>query len=297
LFYPNSNYFNSKTNFYSLVQKEFAELNGVLLILEGTRVGLCLLFLVYASWCDYKTREVENSVWIIFAPPAFALTFAELFLYDFSMLPYYGLCFALTSTFAIILFYAGGFGGADAKALMCLALALPFHPSECLKPLGETSPIMDLFFPITVFSNSVILAALTALYLLFHNFLWCLKSGNPLFEGKQREESIGRRILVLLTGYKVHFKKLKEKWHIYPLEDVEGSGEGEIRRKLLILPKDEEREAIIKRLEKAVEAGKIPEKVWATPGLPMLIFITAGLVLALLYGDIVWTLVRFFIGG
>jgi hypothetical protein len=54
-----------------------------------------------------------------------------------------------------------------------------------------------------------------------------------------------------LTGYKVHFKKLKEKWHIYPLEDVEDSGEGEIRRKLLVLPKDEEREAIIKRLEKA----------------------------------------------
>jgi prepilin signal peptidase PulO-like enzyme (type II secretory pathway) len=90
---------------------------------------------------------------------------------------------------------------------------------------------------------------------------------------------------------------LKEKWHIYPLEDVEDSGEGEIRRKLLVLPKDEEREAIIKRLGKAVEAGKIPEKVWATPGLPMLIFMTAGLVLALVYGDIVWTLVRFFIGG
>jgi len=264
--------------------------------IEAAKICLTTFFLLYASWSDYKTREVSNNVWILYAPPAFALTFAELFLFDSSMFPYYGLCFALTSAFAIILFYAGGFGGADAKALMCLALALPFYPSELLKPLGEASPITNLFFPVTVFSNSVILAALTAIYLIFHNLLWRLKTGNPLFEGKQREESIGKKILVLVTGYKIHFKKLKEKWHIYPLEDVENAEEDEIKRKLLVLPKDEEREAIVKRLEKAVEAGKIRGKVWATPGLPMLIFMTAGLVLALVYGDVVWALVHFFMG-
>jgi preflagellin peptidase FlaK len=265
--------------------------------IEAAKIALTTSFLLYASWSDYKTREVSNNVWILYAPPAFALTFSELFLNsDFSLLPYYGLCFALTSAFAIILFYAGGFGGADAKALMCLALALPFYPSELLKPLmGETSPIMDMFFPITVFSNSVVLAALTAIYLLFHNIIWCWRTGRQLFEGEQREAPIGKKLLVLLTGYKVNFEKLKEKWHIYPLEDVEET-ENKTKRKLLILPKDEEREAIIKRLEKAVKAGKIQEKVWATPGLPMLIFITAGLIIALVYGDIVWALVRLFMG-
>jgi len=266
-------------------------------VLIAAKIALSLAVLFYASWSDYKTREVSDSVWILFAPPAFALTFAELLLKgDFSMLSYYGLCFALTSAFAIILFYAGGFGGADAKALMCLALALPFYPSELLKPLmGEASPIMNLFFPVTVFSNSVILAALTAIYLLLHNLFWRLKSDSPLFEGEQQKESVGKKILVLLTGYKVNFKKLKEKWHIYPLEDVEKVGEeGKVKRKLLTLPKDDEREAIIKRLEKAFEAGKIRGKLWATPGLPMLIFMTAGLVLALVYGDVVWALVHFF---
>ncbi|MEM3565555.1 MAG: A24 family peptidase C-terminal domain-containing protein [Candidatus Bathyarchaeia archaeon] len=267
------------------------------IIIGALKISITLLFLLYASWSDYKTREVSNNVWILYAPPAFALTFAELFLYDFSMFLFYGLCFALTSAFAIILFYAGGFGGADAKALMCLALALPFYPSELLKPLmGETSPIMNLFFPVTVFSNSVILAAITAIYLLFHNILWRLKTGSALFEGEQRKAPIGKKLLVLTTGYKVHIKKLKEKWHIYPLEDVENTKEGGIKRKLLVLPKDEEREAIVKRLENAVEAGKIPEKVWATPGLPMLIFMTFGLVLALVYGDVVWALVRLFMG-
>jgi len=267
------------------------------MLIEATKTCITLLSLFYASWSDYKTREVSNSVWILLAPPAFALTFAELFLFDSSALPFFGLCFGLTSAFAIILFYAGGFGGADAKALMCLALALPFYPSELLKPfMGEVSPIMNLFFPITVFSNSVILAALTAIYLLFHNILWRLKTGNQLFEGEQRKASIGKRLLVMATGYKVHIKKLKEKWHIYPLEDVENTEEGGIRRKLLVFPKDEGREAIVKRLEKAVETGEITEKVWATPGLPMLIFITAGLFLALVYGDVVWALVKLFMG-
>jgi preflagellin peptidase FlaK len=34
------------------------------------------------------------------------------------------------------------------------------------------------------------------------------------------------------------------------------------------------------------------DSVWATPGLPFLIFITAGLVLALFVGDIVWICIR-----
>ena len=50
---------------------------------------------------------------------------------------------------------------------------------------------------------------------------------------------------------------------------------------------------IVERLSNAVDAGKIDSYVWATPGLPMLIFITAGLIVALVFGDVVWLLVRF----
>ena len=97
---------------------------------------------------------------------------------------------------------------------------------------------------------------------------------------------------MLITGYKMPIAKLKEKWHIYPLEDIEENTEGQLKRKLIILPKDEGRDEIIKRLDTAINAGEIQEKVWATPGLPMLIFVTAGLVTALLLGDIVWTCIR-----
>ncbi|MEM2440595.1 MAG: A24 family peptidase C-terminal domain-containing protein [Candidatus Bathyarchaeia archaeon] len=266
-------------------------------LIEVVKFCLTLSVFLYASQCDYKTREVDNSVWIFFAPLAFALTFTELFLFEnSSALLFFSLCFGLTAGFAIILFYAGGFGGADAKALMCLALALPFYPQELISPFsGEISPFMQMFFPLTVFSNAIILATLTAVYILIRNLVWRWQTGKAFFEGEQKSESIGKKILVLLTGYKVSIWKVKEKWHLYPLEDVEKTQNG-IKRKLVVLPKDEGRNAVVERLEEAAKKGEIPEKVWATPGLPMLIFMTAGLLIALFYGDMVWSMIRFLLG-
>jgi hypothetical protein len=197
------------------------------IILEGARVSLCLSLLIYASWSDYKTREVSNNVWILFAPLAFALTFVDLYLYEPSgHLFSYGISFGLTAAFALLLFYTGGFGGADSKALMCLALALPFYPEQLLTPLpGPPSPISTSFFPITVFSNSVLFAAFTAVALLFYNLFWRLRTHQQLIEGDHGKESIGKKILVMITGYKVSTNNLKEKWHLYPMEDIEGSGE------------------------------------------------------------------------
>jgi preflagellin peptidase FlaK len=162
---------------------------------------------------------------------------------------------------------------------------------------NEISPIAkdffaQNFFPITVFSNSILLAAATAIYMLLHNIIWHKKTGKKLFEEDYGKESFWRKLLVLVTGYKVSVNKLREKWHLYPLEDLENFEEG-FKRKLVLIPKDEERNAIVERLAKAVETGKIQNMVWATPGLPMLIFITAGLIIALFFGDIVWIFVRF----
>jgi preflagellin peptidase FlaK len=258
---------------------------------------MSLFFLLYASWSDYKTREVSNSVWILYAPLALALTFSELLLYEnASTMLSYGISFSLTAVFSIILFYSGGFGGADAKALMCLALALPFYPEPLLKPLfGENSPISRIFFPFTVFSNSVLLAATTAVLILLYNIIWNKKTGRRFFEESLNKEPLGKKILTLITGYKVSFSKLKEKWHLYPLEDVEEK-EGEFRRKLVVIPRDEDRNAMVDRLAKAVDAGKIQNMIWATPGLPMLIFITAGLIIALFFGDIIWICVSSLLG-
>ena len=261
------------------------------IIFDIVRTSLALCALFFASWSDYKTREVSDKVWMLLAPLGFALTFFDIYIYDIAQLPFYGISFGLTALFAIIIFYSGGFGGADAKALMCLALVLPFYPTNLLAPLsGTISPISQILFPLTIFSNSVLLAALMAIVLLLYNVFWHMQTGKEPFGGKYENESLGRKILVLITGYRVSIRKLKEKWHVYPLEDITETADNQFERKLLVIPKDEGRNATVERLEKAVTSGTIQDSVWATPGLPFLIFFTIGLLTALFFGDIVWIL-------
>jgi len=267
-------------------------------IFIAAKVTLSLAILIYSSWSDYKTREVSNRVWVIYAPIALFLSLAELILYDPFKLPFFGLSFGVTVAIAIVLFYSGGFGGADSKALMCIALALPFSTEALFKPIfaSGVSPISKVIFPLTIFSNSVLFAAASGIYMLLRNIIWNVKHGRKIFEDTLAAESIGKKIIVLITGYKVSVAKLQEKWHVYPMEDVDDDGENPIKRKLVVLPRDEGRNEIVERLSKAVDTGKINDCVWATPGLPMLIFITVGLIVSLLLGDIVWLLISFILG-
>ena len=259
-------------------------------IFDGARTIICLSFLIYASWSDYKTREVSDKVWVILGPSALTLTAFQFFVFAPELLLTYVLSFAVTSALALTIFYAGGFGGADAKALMCISLALPVYPHYLLsQPPRFFSPL----FPLTIFTNSVLLGALSVFYALLRNLLWTARNRGGLFEGLEKE-SLGRKILALFSGYKVKTSKL-EKGHMYPLEDVYVNEEGDRKRKLLVFPKDEEREEIVARILENVKEEKVDGVVWATPGLPLLIFITAGLIIALAYGDIVWILLSLFL--
>lgn len=244
--------------------------------------------MVYASWSDWEKREVSNKVWIVLAPLAFTLTTIEYVFFAQWLLPYYVLSFIVTFVLGTVLFYVGAFGGADAKALMCLALALPYYPTQLLSGSAFFSPI----FPLTVFSNGVLLAALSVFYAVLRNYLWKLRTGAKLFEGFENE-SVWRKIVVLMTGYKVESATLEKNAYVYPLEDISFKETGEDERRLLTFPKDENREAIVARILSSGREGKLQNGVWVTPGLPLLIFITAGLIVALVFGDIIWMLLRF----
>ena len=273
-------------------------------ILGSARIAVSLVFLTYASWSDFRTREVSNNVWVAFAPIAFLLTFAQLLLYPpiggdvLQSMIFYGTSFAITSVFALVLFYVGAFGGADAKALMCIALAMP-EPSF-MKPLTDfafahlqvsfpLSGYVSFIFPITVFSNGVIIAASSVVYTLIRNIIWRRGADARFFEG-YTNVSFGRKVLTLLCGYKVRVADLRRSF-LYPLEDVRVAQSGETERVLLVFPKDESRDEIVDRLSQAEGEGNLKDAVWATPGLPMLIFITLGLIVALTVGDIVWIVI------
>ncbi len=250
--------------------------------------------LTYSSWSDYKTREVSNRVWAIYAPIALTLSLTQMTLYEPSQLPFYVLSFGVTAGLALLLFYAGGFGGADSKALMCIALSLPFAPL-LFSPLLAVSPTSQFIFPITIFGNAVLFAAASGIYMILRNIIWHKKRGDKIFSGNLASESIGKKFLVLITGYKMNISEVKAKWHIFPLEDVDDN-QVNPKRTLVIVPKEEGREKIVERLSNSVNTGKIDCYVWATPGLPMLIFVTLGLITALFFGDVVWLLVQTILG-
>jgi preflagellin peptidase FlaK len=258
---------------------------------DAARIFLCLAVFVYASWSDWKKREVSNKAWLIMAPVAFALTFVQFVFYSPNWLQLFGLSFGITAGLSIALFYAGAFGGADAKALMCLALALPVYPNLLSRIFQFNASNLQVIFPITVFSNGVLLAALTVVYSILRNCIWKLRARRSLFEGLENE-SVWRKAMAFLTGYKVNAAVL-EKGHVYPLEDISTKESGKMERRLLIMPKDEKVEGIVERVLSASREGRLPSEVWVTPGLPLLVFITVGLIVALVFGNIVWVLLRF----
>jgi preflagellin peptidase FlaK len=253
-----------------------------------------LTILTFSSWSDYKTREVSNRVWAIYAPIALALSLIQIGLYEPSQLPFYALSFGVTAGLALLLFYAGGFGGADSKALMCIALSLPFAPL-LFSPLLGISPTSQFIFPITIFGNAVLFAAASGVYMILRNIFWHKKRGDKMFPGSLVSESIGKKLIVLITGYKMNISNVKAKWHIFPLEDVEDK-EVNIKRTLVIVPREGGREKIVERLSNAADNGRIDSYVWATPGLPMLIFVALGLITALFFGDVVWLIVQTILG-
>ena len=278
----------------SSLKRKGGKLNYQLLLI-GSQVAVTLAILLYSSWSDYKTREVSNWVWAVYAPIAIALSVSDLLLFDQSKIILFGVSVGFTVGLAFLLFYTGAFGGADSKALMCIAFSLPFAPVALFTPViaNSLSPVAQVIYPMTIFSNGVLFAAASCLYMVLRNYVWHKRNGKEMFTGTLAHESIGKKILILITGYKMSIAKLKEKWHIFPMEDVEVEGESEPKRKLVVIPSEEGRDGIVDRLSNAVQAGKIDTYVWATPGLPMLIFITAGLIVALLCGDLLWILVRF----
>src|SRR5437667_3484392 len=123
--------------------------------------------LIVASLTDLKTREVSNKFWIIYAPIAAALFMGRIvFAPDTAAILL--ISSAATIVVAFLLFQFGAMGGADSKALMCIALALPVAPAF-LSPLWQ-APLSFYPFPIVALLNSFILS-LSKLFILLWKYI------------------------------------------------------------------------------------------------------------------------------
>ncbi|RLG97198.1 hypothetical protein DRO29_03450 [Candidatus Bathyarchaeota archaeon] len=245
---------------------------------EAMRVGLSLLFLAISSWYDLKEREVSNRVWMVFAPLGLALSLLHFHLTkDQNFLLPMVMSVLIVGGFSVALFYLGLFGGADAKALICLSLTLPVQPSFVRPLLKMVSP----FFAFSVLVNAVVFSSASILGIALYNLYRGFGAGENLFEGLESEPLLNK-ILAFFTGIKVDANKLGKSPHYIPLETVSTGEDGSRTRRLRIFFRLGEEPGE----ESLNEFKGFKGKVWVTPSLPFIVFITAGFVAALLLGDI-----------
>src|SRR5208283_4994591 len=111
-------------------------------------------FFSLGSYYDMKTREVSDRVWLAYAPIGIALTVAHLAI-DTSTLILVALSAGITVLIAFGLFYLGLFGGADAKAILCLGATMPLAPTSYHTIIGYAYPFFPLVATITSYLCSI----------------------------------------------------------------------------------------------------------------------------------------------
>jgi preflagellin peptidase FlaK len=254
--------------------------------LNIARVAICLLILGYSCVTDWRVRRASNKLWYLMGGLGLVLGLYEfsLFSFDTSFLIYWAIGFAFIFVLMYFLYYffqwigMAGIGGADAKALMAIALIFPYYP-QIFVP-GFILPLSDIshsfIFSFSVFGNALVLNFVVPVAILIMNLLsvpFGELRANPLssFTGyKLNVESLRNKHVRLMHGYHVEGDKVVSK---------RSFGGGEIDEKTY------------KDLMKWKSEGKIPEKVWVTPKIPFLIPITLGLIAAIAYGDILMQIV------
>jgi len=232
-------------------------------LLELTKVLIVFCFLLYACHLDLKSRTIPNKVWKFMLVATIPITTYQV--YEMAFLNAMILIFAaigviFMAVFAYVLYRINAYGGADAKALICLAIIFPFYPKIGAFPLINSG---FEIFAFSVLANSVIFAPLMMIALLIRNlsregFRGFLK--NPLY---------------YIAGYRIPVEKIR--FHnLFEFVDEKGKLR-RVRRGI------EPNEEIIHRLKKY---GL--KEVWVTPALPFIIFITFGYACAVVIGDLIF---------
>lgn len=249
-------------------------------LIDILRVLYCTPFLLYSCYTDIHTRKVSNHVWKIMLIGGALFVLFDLINGGIPALIKVAVSGGIIFIFVYILFQLGGFGGADAKSLIVLAIIIPVYPE--IEVLGLTLPhhgvpLIDLF-AFSVFGNAVLLTIVVPLSLFLYN-LYTLKSREIL-----------EKPAYIFVGYKADISRLLNN-HIKLIEEYYLSG-GEIHTKFRRGGVDIN-EDIVNELEKFSGDGLMDRRVWVTPGLPFMIPITLGFFTAVFFGDLIFMLTKF----
>jgi preflagellin peptidase FlaK len=210
---------------------------------------LALTMLIVASIIDVWKREIHDYYWIGFGIVGFLLVFMESDLIPNLLTIGFALIIA---PIVIVMWRIGLFGGADAFALIALAVIAPVATMDD-----------NVVTPFTTLSNAIVLTVFPLLFNVLRNTISQIK-GENIF--KDFDESTRKKLAAILIGYRAKTPKFsfsiektinhKKKFH-------------------LALHHAENQEFCTK------------PNTWITPGIPYLLLITGGFIIQLFYGDII----------
>jgi len=252
-------------------------------IIQSASILASLSFFALGSVFDLKTREVPDRVWLGYGPIGLALTLVGLSLnFSYAILTIFSI--GITTLLSFALLYFGLFGGADAKAIICLGVTLPLVPSTYGTLVGYVHP----FFPIVVVVMGFVCSISVAIWLGLRNLGSRLHEGAQMFEGL-RHEPWWAKLLAALTGYPADISKLRSTVYLYPIEEVAEDSTGAHRRFRLFFSAEADREQMVFDFVKSLGKVGSPRRVWVSPGLPMLLFMFIGLIITLTAGDLIFS--------
>jgi preflagellin peptidase FlaK len=210
---------------------------------------LALIMLILGSIIDVWKREIHDYYWIGFGGAGIVLALlnpnitTQLLSIGFSL---------IIAPFVIIVWRIGLFGGADAFALIVLAVIAPMATIS-------DNPIS----PFTTLSNAALLSIIPFLFNMFRNIISQIRGVN-IFEGF--DESLLKKTIASFMGYKSKNPKFA-----FSIEKIEKGK---------------------KKLDLSIHHAEYQEfcttpNTWITPGIPYLLLITGGFIIQLIYGDII----------
>ncbi|MGI0002653.1 MAG: A24 family peptidase C-terminal domain-containing protein [Nitrosopumilaceae archaeon] len=213
------------------------------------RIISALVMLITASALDVWKREVHDILWVVFGAIAIILIFVGPL--SEQVLIEVGVSLII-APIALVLWRMGFFGGADAFSLIVLAALAP-----------QLTLAENFVTPLTTLTN----AALLSIMILIVNFirnLIAILNHRDVFAGF--DENKFRKMCAMFIGYRSTNPK-----YCFSIEKSDG-----IHKKL---------DFTIHHAEKA-EFCKTKD-TWVTPGIPFMIYITAGFIVQLIFGDII----------
>ena len=212
-------------------------------------IALALTMLTVGSIIDIRKREIHDYYWIGFGSVGFLLLFIDPDLVPNLLTIGFALIIA---PFVILLWRMGLFGGADAFALIALAVIAP------MATFSENAVT-----PFTTLSNAAILFVIPLLINVMRNVIAQIK-GENIFE--EFDASTAKKSAAILMGYRAKNPRFG-----FAIEKTENG---------------------MKKFDLAMHHAENQEfctkpNTWITPGIPYLLLIAGGFIIQLFYGDII----------